>query len=102
MVEKIPTAAQKAFGPGTPRDEEKCGGLLHGSDIDLNIQLSDANLVTAEKIIVKRPLKCEIARIRLFNAAHLCENIVRLAQDPSGVCVRCHEEFECADVHVCA
>lgn len=48
-VENFPTAAQKAFGPGTPKDQEKCGGLLHGCHVNLNIQLSDANLGTGQK-----------------------------------------------------
>lgn len=52
VVEKFPTAAQKAFGPGTPEDREKC---LHGSYIDLNVQLSDANLGTTEKLLLREP-----------------------------------------------
>lgn len=74
-MENFSTAAQKAFGPRTPKDQEKCVGLLHGSHVNLNIQLSDASL---------------------------CENVVRLAEDPSRICIGRHKEFECANVDVCA
>lgn len=74
-VENFPTAAQKAFGPGTPKDQEKCGRLLHGCHVNLNIKLSDANL---------------------------CENVVSLAENPSRICVRRHKKFECTNVDVCA
>jgi len=33
-VENFPTAAQKVFGPGTPKDQEKFGRLLHGSHLN--------------------------------------------------------------------
>lgn len=33
---------------------------------------------------------------------HLCEYVVRLAEDPPRVCVRRHQEFKCTDIHVCA
>lgn len=33
---------------------------------------------------------------------HLCENVVRLTEDPSGISVRGHQKFQRADVDVSA
>lgn len=33
---------------------------------------------------------------------HLCEDVVRLAENPSGIGVRSHEEFQRADVDISA
>lgn len=37
-----------------------------------------------------------------FFSPHLCENVVRLTEDPSGISIRSHEEFQRADVDVSA
>lgn len=106
-VENFPTAAQKAFGPETPKDQEKCGGLLHGCHVNLNIKLSDANLGTGQKISCNGNFETflewnEVLTAVFSNSPHLCENVVRLAENPSRICVRRHEEFECTNVEVCA
>lgn len=107
-MENFPTAAQKAFGLRTPKDQEKCGGLLHGCHVNLNIKLSDANLGTGQKRSCNGNFetslnKCDEVLTAVFsNSPHLCENVVRLAENPSRICVRRHEEFECTNVDVCA
>ncbi len=107
-VENFPTAAQKAFGPGTPKDQEKCGRLLHGCHVNLNIKLSDANLGTGQKRSCNGNFETslnkwdEVLTAVFSNSPHLCENVVCLAENPSRICVRRHEEFECTNVDVCA
>lgn len=53
--------------------KERTTELLHGSRVDLNVQLSYSGL---------------------------CEDVVRLAEDPASVCVRSHQQFERSDVNV--
>lgn len=99
-VENFPTAAQKAFGPRTPKDQEKCSGLLHGSHVNLNIQLSDANLDTEQKRLYNGNFKMTFNEweSRIFQrsppAWKCCasgwESILNLRRVPRGVWVyRC-------------
>lgn len=107
-VENFPTAAQKVFGPGTPKDQEKFGRLLHGSHLNLNIQLPDTNLGTGRKRSCNGNFEMtfnerdDFVKAVFSNSPHLCENVVRLAEKPSRICIGRHKEFECTDVDVCA
>lgn len=108
VVENFPTAAQKVFGPGTPKDQEKFGRLLHGSHLNLNIQLPDTNLGTGRKRSCNGNFEMtfnerdDFVKAVFSNSPHLCENVVRLAEKPSRICIGRHKEFECTDVDVCA